>query len=389
MGAEKEIAMNPAMWGVSDLADYQAKMQTGIENLADIHDCDVAIGETPKDAVFSIEKVTLYKYRPLDSSGTSDETLTREPILIAYSLFGRYNMLDLQSDRSVVRNLLAQGHTVYIIDWGNPNKSDRWLSYDDYVGRYISDCVDFICHQQNIERLTLFGICEGGTFAACYASLFPEKLGALVLAVTPIDFHADLDAEEPRKRGYLGGMMRQLSPAQITDLIDSFGCLPGHLSGTVFREMTLLDTCKKYGPSLVEAVSGSKEAALNFLRMEKWLLDRPHHPAEAAKQWLIDLYHANRLIDGSFTVNGQPVLLENLNMPVLNIYAKHDHIIPPPESQALKGLVGNDCTYRELELNAGHIGAFVSRRANAAISEAIANWIPSIEHAKHPPQALS
>ena len=88
-------------------------------------------------------------------------------------------------------------------------------------------------------------------------------------------------------------------------------------------------------------------------------------------------------------VNGQPVVLENLTMPVLNIYAKHDHIIPPPESQALKGLVGNDCEYRELELNAGHIGAFVSRRANAAISEAIANWIPSIEHAKHPPQALS
>lgn len=371
------------------MTEYQAKMQTGIDNLADIHDCDVAIGETAKDAVFSIEKVTLYKYRPLDSNGTGDETLTHEPILIAYSLFGRYSMLDLQSDRSVVRNLLALGHTVYIIDWGNPNKSDRWLSYDDYVGRYMSDCVDFIRHQQNIERLTLFGICEGGTFAACYASLFPEKLGALVLAVTPIDFHADLDAEEPRKRGYLGGMMRQLSPSQITDLIDSFGCLPGHLSGTVFREMTLLDTCKKYGPSLVEAVSGSKEAALNFLRMEKWLLDRPHHPAEAAKQWLIDLYHANRLIDGSFVVNGQPVLLENLNMPVLNIYAKHDHIIPPPESQALKELVGNDCKYRELELNAGHIGAFVSRRANAAISEAISNWIPGIEHAKPPSQSLS
>ena len=116
MGAEKEIAINPAMWGLGDLTEYQAKMQTGIDNLADIHDCDVAIGETAKDAVFSIEKVTLYKYRPLDSNGTGDETLTHEPILIAYSLFGRYSMLDLQSDRSVVRNLLALGHTVYIID---------------------------------------------------------------------------------------------------------------------------------------------------------------------------------------------------------------------------------------------------------------------------------
>ena len=56
MGAEKEIAMNPAMWGLGNLTDYQAKMQTGIDNLEDIHDCDVAIGETPKDALFSIEK---------------------------------------------------------------------------------------------------------------------------------------------------------------------------------------------------------------------------------------------------------------------------------------------------------------------------------------------
>lgn len=371
--------MNQAIWEMAGVTDYQTKIQRGIDNLAEITDTDVAIGESLKDAVFSIEKVTLYKYREIEQTDQGKDSLKLEPILIAYSLFGRYNMLDLQKDRSVVQNLLAEGHTVYIIDWGNPNKSDQWLSYDDYVGRYISDCVDFICNAHDIGSLTLFGICEGGTFAACYASLNPEKLGALILAVTPIDFHADMESTEPAKRGYLSGVMRELGPDQIAAMIDSYGCLPGHLSGAVFREMTLLDSIKKYGPALVQSVSGDKEAALNFLRMEKWLLDRPHHPAEAAKQWLIDLYHANKLIDGTFEVSGQSVLLENLTMPVLNIYARHDHIIPPAQSMALKNHVSDGCEYRELELSAGHIGAFVSSRANAAISDAISGWVPELK----------
>ena len=379
MGAKEAAGMNQAIWEMAGVTDYQAKIQSGIDNLAEITDADVAIGESSKDAVFSIEKVTLYKYREIEQTDQGKDSLKHEPILIAYSLFGRYNMVDLQKDRSVVQNLLAAGHTVYIIDWGNPNKSDQWLSYDDYVGRYISDCVDFICDAHDIGSLTLFGICEGGTFAACYASLNPQKLGALILAVTPIDFHADMDSTEPAKRGYLSGVMRELGPDQIAAMIDSYGCLPGHLSGAVFREMTLLDSIKKYGPALVESLSGDKEAALNFLRMEKWLLDRPHHPAEAAKQWLIDLYHANKLIDGTFEVSGQSVLLENLTMPVLNIYAKHDHIIPPAQSMALKNHVGDGCKYRELELSAGHIGAFVSSRANAAISDAISGWVPELK----------
>ena len=60
MGTEKEIAVNPAMWGFSDLAEYQAKMRKGIENLADIQSYEIAIGETLKDEVFSVEKVSVF-----------------------------------------------------------------------------------------------------------------------------------------------------------------------------------------------------------------------------------------------------------------------------------------------------------------------------------------
>ena len=62
-------------------------------------------------------------------------------------------------------------------------------------------------------------------------------------------------------------------------------------------------------------------------------------------------------------------------MPVLNIFAKHDHIVPPVTSQALKGHLPTKTKYEELELNAGHIGAFVSGKANKLFSDKITKWI--------------
>ena len=70
---------------------------------------------------------------------------------------------------------------------------------------------------------------------------------------------------------------------------------------------------------------------LNFLRMEKWLADRPDHPGEAAKQWLKDLYQANQLVKGEFQLDGKLVDLKKITMPVLNIFAQEDHIIPPTQ----------------------------------------------------------
>jgi len=80
---------------------------------------------------------------------------------------------------------------------------------------------------------------------------------------------------------------------------------------------------------------------------------------EAAKQWLKDLYQDNKLIKGELELGGRKVDLAQLTMPVLNIYAQDDHIIPPPTSRALAGKIGTD-DYTELGLPGGHIGVFVS-----------------------------
>ena len=66
-----------------------------------------------------------------------------------------------------------QGVDVYAVDWGNPTRSDRWLTFDDYVDDYLNDCVEFICRAHGIDSINLLGICEGGVFSLCYAALLP------------------------------------------------------------------------------------------------------------------------------------------------------------------------------------------------------------------------
>jgi polyhydroxyalkanoate synthase len=80
---------------------------------------------------------------------------------------------------------------------------------------------------------------------------------------------------------------------------------------------------------------------LNFLRMEKWLADRPAHPGGVARQWLNDLYRENKLVRGEFELVGRRVDLRAVTMPVLNIYTETEHIIPPPMTKALRQHVGS------------------------------------------------
>jgi polyhydroxyalkanoate synthase len=143
--------------------------------------------------------------------------------------------------------------------------------------------------------------------------------------------------------------------------------------GAVFNLMTPMRSLLKYNLDLLEVVD-DQQRLLNWLRMEKWIADRPDHPGEAARQWLKDLYQQNRLVRNALELDGRRVDLGRISMPVLNVYAKDDHIIPPATSQALGPCVGTT-DYRELALPGGHIGVFVGGRAQSLFAPAVAAWL--------------
>src|SRR4029450_8528110 len=143
------------------------KIAKGSKLFEEIRDEHVEIATTPKDEVWRQDKVTLYRYRPVT------EIRVKTPVPIAYGLAGPYPMADLQEDRSLVRTLLNLGADLYVVDWGNPSRADRWLTLDDYINGYLDECVQFIRERHGIDKVTLLGICEGGVFTLCYGALPP------------------------------------------------------------------------------------------------------------------------------------------------------------------------------------------------------------------------
>lgn len=355
---------------IKEFAEFNLKLLSGSERLRRIKDRDVQIGTTPKQEVFRQDKTVLYRYEPL-AKRTIDV-----PVLVVYGLVGRYTMADLQEDRSLIRNMLKQGVDLYAVDWGHATRTDRWLTLEDYIDGYLHACVELICRQQQVDQITLLGICEGGVFTLCYAALYPERVNGLVLTITPVDFHGDLEEglDEGRANfGLINLWTRSLAPEDIDRLIEANGNLPGDLLSFVFSMMTPLNSLTKYNLGLVDVMDDDKKL-LNFLRMEKWLADRPDHPGEAAKQWLKDLYQENKLVKNEFELGGRRVDLRNIRMPVLNVFAQNDHIIPPRSSQALRNRIGTD-DYTEIPLPGGHVGGFVSGKSQGMLGTGIVKWL--------------
>nr|WP_321983839.1 alpha/beta fold hydrolase [uncultured Lichenicoccus sp.] len=359
---------------VATSARMGSRMLAGSSRLGRIRDEDVDIATTPKDLVWSQDKVTLHRYRPLVPARA------RIPLLVTYGLIGRWTMTDLQDDRSLVRNLLNLGVELYVVDWGNPSRADRYLTMDDYICGYLDQCVEAVARLSGVAKINLFGLCEGGVFTTCYAALEPERVNAMALAITPIDFHADI-ARNRLGFGLINVWTRSLPREDVDRLIDAHGNVPGKFFGAMFNQLTPMRTALKYNFDMLDVID-DEHRLLNWLRMEKWIADRPDHPGEAARQWMIELYQQNKLVRNELELDGRRVDLKRIIMPVLNVFGNEDHIIPAETSQALGREVGTD-DYEELALPGGHVGIFVGGRSQRLFAPALADFVLRNDSVQH------
>lgn len=329
----------------------------------------VRIAQTPKDEVWRDGRAVLSRYRPLGGPPRLG------PLVICYGLIGRQTMTDLTPERSLVRNLLAAGVDVFVLDWGHAGAGDAGNGFDHYADRLLGQALEAVRAASGAARPSLFGICQGGVFAACHAARHHEGLAGLALAVTPVDFHADGQDADPA-HGLLNLWVRSLEESDLDAMIGIDGNLSGELMGLVFNQLNPVRTIAKYAVELPQAARDPRALA-TFLAMEKWLADRPDLPGALARDWLIRLYRRNELPAGRFRMAGAPVELGRIGVPVLNVYAAADHIIPPPCSRALGAHV-EPRLYRELSLPTGHVGVFVSARSQALLAPAVTAWLRSL-----------
>jgi polyhydroxyalkanoate synthase len=125
--------------------------------------------------------------------------------------------------------------------------------------------------------------------------------------------------------------------------------------------------------SLLDMV-GDRDKLENFLRMEKWIFDSPDQPGAVFEEFITNLYQHNRLIKGELQIGGRVIDLKTIKQPVFNVYATEDHLVPPAASRCLQQYVGSQ-DYSELAVKGGHIGLYVSGKAQVSVPTAIVQWL--------------
>ncbi|MHB8780609.1 MAG: class III poly(R)-hydroxyalkanoic acid synthase subunit PhaC [Candidatus Geothermincolia bacterium] len=339
---------------IDELREMNEKMLKGARVLLDMEDIDVA--PTIKQQVLQVDKMRVYHYTSPDGAPCPI------PMLIVYALVNRQYMMDLQSDRSLIKNLIAAGIDIYIIDWGYPDPGDRWITLEDYIDGYLNDAVDKVREVTGHDKINLLGVCQGGTFAAIYASLYPEKLQSLVTMVAPFDFSTD--------EGLLNVWSRYMP---IDQMVDVMGVVPGELMNVGFLMLKPFQLMVDKYVGLMENLD-DRFTVENFVRMEKWIFDSPAQAGEAYRKFLKELYQENLLVKGEFMMGDRKADLKNITMPVLNIYALEDHLVPPAASRPLLDLVGSE-KKEEMAFPGGHIGLYVSGRSQRELAPRIASFI--------------
>ncbi|MFI4958959.1 MAG: class III poly(R)-hydroxyalkanoic acid synthase subunit PhaC [Lysobacterales bacterium] len=339
---------------LGDIATFQRKLAAGMGHLRGMREPEYA--NTPRELVYSEDKLKVWHFTG------HGKTTAKTPLLIVYALVNTVWMTDLQVDRSMVRNLLEQGEDVYLIDWGYPDGADRWLTLDDYISGYLDRCVDAVRQRHDLDAINLLGICQGGAFSLCYTALHPDKVKNLITMVTPVDFHTP------------DNMLSHWCRSMDVDLfVDTMGNIPAGLMNYVYLTLKPVRLNQQKYIGLVDILDNPTELE-NFLRMERWIFDSPDQAGEAFRQFIKDFYQGNKLVKGTLEIGGKSVDLGMVTQPVLNIFAEQDHLVPPDASRALGKHVGTT-DYTQLAFKGGHIGIYVSGRAQREVPPAIHQWL--------------
>ena len=327
---------------------------------------------TPRTLIADYELCQLYAY---PSDGYDDNEIhgkQQDPadvVLIVYAMVNTTSILDLGNKVSTIERLREQGLSVYLMDWKAPESAQSTINIGDYLEQSLHRCVQVVRDECQLEKVNLMGVCQGGVFSLCYASLYPEYVRSVIPVVTPVNFHTKDDT--------LSCLAQYLD---LEALVLPGMNIPGQLLAQVFlslKPMTL--TVKKY-MDIAERLSDVKDAAeltQMFMAMEQWIEETPDQPAQFFKEFVNLFYQENALYKSTLKISGITIDLRELRVPVFNVYASKDHLVPPEASKALGTLVPEKY-YQSLEVATGHIGIFVSKKSLSHVPKAIAGFIRQV-----------
>jgi polyhydroxyalkanoate synthase subunit PhaC len=302
------LASGFANWSRDALAVASHGKPRGVEQFLPGEGVAVTAGKV----VFRNHLIELIQYEPVTPR------VDAQPLLIIPSWIMKYYILDLTSQDSLVKYLVEQGHTVFMLSWRNPGSDDRNLGMEDYLQLGPLAAVQAVSELRPGVTIHAAGYCLGGTLLAIAAAVLAARgnspLATVTLLAGQVDFH------EP---GELGLFIDESQIAFLEDLMAERGYLDGRQMAGAFQLINSKDLV--WSKLVHEYLMGAQTPVS---AMGAWNADATRLPARMHSEYLRRLYLHNDLAEGRYPADGRQVLLDRIELPMFVVATERDHVSP-------------------------------------------------------------
>jgi len=305
------------------------------------------VAATAGEVIYQNALIELIQYSPT----TAD--VYAEPVLIVPAWIMKYYILDLSAKNSLVKYLVDEGHTVFMISWKNPTADDRDLGMDDYLEMGIQAAVDVISQIVPQRGIHAVGYCIGGTLLSIAVAHLASKQDARFSSMTL--FAAQTDFSEP---GELALFISESQLAMLSEKMRQAGVLDSKQMGAAFQLLRPRDLI--WSPLIKTYLKGERDSMIDLMA---WNADGTRMPYRMHTEYLYRLYLHNELAQGTFPVQGHAVSLQDIKIPMFVVGTETDHVAPWRSVVKVSQLVSSE-DFTFLLTSGGHNAGIISGRSH-------------------------
>ena len=317
------------------------------------------VATSPGKVVFQNELIQLLQYAP------ATEEVHAMPLLIVPPWINKFYILDLKPENSFIKWATEQGYTVFVISWVNPDERLTKLVFEDYMRLGPLAALDAIEKATGEKKVSAIGYCIGGTLMAATLAWMAARGDDRIAACT--FFTAQVDFSEP---GELGVFIDEDQLASLEATMSKKGYLEGSEMATTFNMLRANDLIWSFVVN--NYLMGKDPFPFDLLF---WNADATRMPAAMHSYYLRNMYQKNLLVQpGALTLDGVPIDLRKIGIPVYLQAGKEDHIAPAKSvykaTQIFSGPV------RFMLAGSGHIAGVVNPPRNRKYQ----HWLNETQH---------